>query len=223
MPRFRDPEHTCRPSDAERVMDRKNRVRTIDPAAREMLEKAAQDNVITAFDRLVAQQPQCQFGYRGICCRFCMMGPCRIKADEGPASKGICGASAWTIVARSVGTLIATGAASHCEHARHIAHTVLEMAEGKTPDYGVTDGAKLRRVAKRIGLDVEGKSDTDLAREVAEKALEDFSRLPGFGESLWMHTTLNQGRIEKFQECDIMPSGVHGVISDLLAQAHTGK
>ncbi len=223
MPRFRDPNHTCRPSDVPRVQDKKTRERTVDPAALEMLAVAKENNIITAFDRFMAQQPQCQFGYKGICCRFCMMGPCRIKADEGPASRGACGASAWTIVARSVGTLIATGAASHSEHARHIADTLFELTEGKAPDYKITDPEKLRKVAGRIGLDVEGKDDNQLANEVALKALEDFGRLPGHGESLWLTTTITGGRVEKYRACNVMVSGIHGVISDLLAQAHVGN
>lgn len=223
MPRFRDPNHTCRPSDAPRVPDKKTRERTTDPAALEMLDVAKEKNIITAFDRFMAQQPQCQFGYKGICCRFCMMGPCRIKADEGPASRGACGASAWTIVARSVGTLIATGAASHSEHARHIADTLLEVSEGKAPDYKVVDVEKLKKVAKRIGLEVEGKDENQLANEVAMKALEDFGRLPGHGQATWLTTTVVPARVEKFQDCNIMVSGIHADISDLLAQAHVGN
>jgi len=216
--------HTSRPSAAPRIMERRKRERTADPAALEMLEKAKTDQVTTAFDRFMAQQPQCQFGYKGICCRFCIMGPCRIRTDEGPGSKGICGASVWTIVARSVGTLIVTGAASHAEHGRHIAHTLLDFAEGSAPDYKLTDVEKLKRVAARIGIDdVEGKNEIALARELAEKALEDFERLPGFGESAWLKTSITSRRLSKFRQCGIMPSGIHGSISDLLAQAHTGN
>jgi carbon-monoxide dehydrogenase catalytic subunit len=203
-------------------MERRKRERTVDPAALEMLQKAQEDKVITAFDRFLAQQPHCQFGYTGICCRFCLMGPCRIRSEEGPGSKGICGASVWTIVARSVGTLILLGAACHSEHARHIAETLLHAAEGKAPDYRITDGQKLRRVAQRIGLDVEGKTETELAEEVAKKALEDFARLPGFGEATWCVSTITEGRRQKFTHCNILPSGIYGTISDLLSQAHTG-
>ncbi|WP_366921922.1 anaerobic carbon-monoxide dehydrogenase catalytic subunit [Metallumcola ferriviriculae] len=223
MPRFRDTNHTSRPSDAPRVQDKKTRERTVDPAALEMLDVAKEKNVITAFDRFMAQQPQCQFGYKGICCRFCMMGPCRIKDDEGPASRGACGASAWTIVARSVGTLILTGAASHSEHARHIADTVLQLTEGKAPDYKLVDIEKLKKVAKRVGIEVEGKDDNQLANEVAIKALEDYSRIPGHGEAAWLMNTVTEGRKEKFRACNVFVSGIHGNISDLLAQAHVGN
>src|SRR5688572_10136887 len=109
MPRFKDLSHTSKPSNAVRIFEPKNIKRTIDPAALQMLEKAQKLGIETAFDRAVAQQPQCQFGYKGTCCRFCMMGPCRITAEEGPKSKGICGADAWTIAARSTGTMLLTG------------------------------------------------------------------------------------------------------------------
>ncbi|MHB8156180.1 MAG: anaerobic carbon-monoxide dehydrogenase catalytic subunit, partial [Desulfocucumaceae bacterium] len=155
MPRFSDTSHTCKPSDAPRVVDPKSIKRTVDPGVLELIDIAKERGMITAFDRAVAQQPQCQFGYKGICCRFCMMGPCRIKSDEGPGSKGICGASHWTIAARSTGLMLLTGAASHSEHAQHIAHTLLEASEGKAPDYGVKDQAKLFKVAKRIGVATE--------------------------------------------------------------------
>ncbi|RKO67105.1 anaerobic carbon-monoxide dehydrogenase catalytic subunit [Desulfofundulus salinus] len=222
MPRFRDPSHTCRPSDVPRVVDPKVIKRSIDPAVLEMIDVAKERGVITTFDRAVAQQPQCQFGYKGICCRFCMMGPCRIKADEGPASKGICGASVWTVVARSVGLMLLTGAASHSEHASHMAHTLLECAEGHAPDYSVKDPDKLRRIAKRIGIQTDGKDDRTLAKEVAEAALADYSRLKGFGESTWVKTTITPGRLEKFRTHNIMPSGVYNTISELVSQAHIG-
>lgn len=223
MPRFRDVTHTCRPSGAPRVVEPKSRERTIDPAVKEMLEQSKQSNVITAFDRFVAQQPQCKFGYEGLCCRFCMAGPCRIKSDSGPGSRGICGASPWTIVARSVGLMILTGAAAHSEHGNHMAHTLVEMAEGHAPDYTIKDKEKLYRVCQRVGIATEGKTEQELARELALKALEDFSRLKGMGDSTWVTTTVTPGRVEKFRTHNVMPHGIHATISDLASQAHMGN
>lgn len=222
MPRFKNPNHTCNPSDTLRVIEPKSIMRSVDPAILEMVPIAKQRGMITAFDRAVAQQPQCKFGSQGICCRFCMMGPCRIKADEGPASKGICGASSWTIAARSTGLMILTGTASHSEHASHIANTLLEASEGKAPDYSVKDKDKLYSVAKRIGLSIEGLSDIEIANKLAKLALEEYSRLKGFGESRWINTGVIPDRVEKFRSHDIMPSGIYNVISELCTQAHVG-
>jgi len=222
MPRFRDLEHTCRPSNAPRVVDPKSTKRSLDPGVLELIDVTKEKGIITSFDRLVAQQPQCQFGYKGICCRFCMAGPCRIKAEEGPGSKGICGASHWTIVARSVGLMLLTGAASHSEHAHHIAETLLKTAEGHAPDYSVKDPAKLRRLCNRVGIAVEGKDDLQLAKELAEAALKEYSRLKGEGFSTWVQATVTGGRNEKFMTHDIMPFGIYNVISELVTQAHIG-
>jgi carbon-monoxide dehydrogenase catalytic subunit len=204
------------------VVDPKSIKRSIDPGVLDMIDIAKDQGVVTAFDRFVAQQPQCQFGYKGICCRFCMMGPCRLTDDDGPRSRGICGASVWTVAARSTGLMLLTGAASHSEHASHIAHTLLEAAEGHAPDYGIKDLAKLKKVAARVGISADGKSDMQLAKEVAEAALADYSRLDGFGESTWVETTVTPGRLEKFRSHNIMPSGVYNTISNLVTQAHVG-
>jgi len=152
-----------------------------------------------------------------------MMGPCRVTADTGPKSKGICGADAWTIAARSTGTLLLTGCAAHCEHGRHMAHTVLEMAEGKAPDYKITDARKLHKVCKRVGIETEGKSDTQLAEELAKLALSDFEILTDMGECLWCTSTITEGRKEKLDACNITPNGIQSAMADLLAQAHVGQ
>ncbi|MEG3068182.1 MAG: hypothetical protein RQM95_08190 [Syntrophaceticus schinkii] len=91
MPRFSDTSlQNSKPS-----VDRKNRKknvknikRTNDPAALEMLDYTIENNIITAFDRWSAQQPQCAFGYQGICCRICFAGPCRIKGLRGTWQHG---------------------------------------------------------------------------------------------------------------------------------------
>ena len=223
MPRFRDQSHTHRPSDAPRVFDSKNVKRSSDPAVLEMIEKSLERGIITAFDRAVAQQPQCQFGYKGACCRFCMMGPCRVTADTGPKSKGICGADAWTIAARSTGTMLLTGTAAHCEHARHIAHTVLEVAEGKAPDYKITDSKKLYAVARRQGIVTDGKTEAQIARELADMALEDFRMLTGDNECQFLVKTITEGRKVKLDDCNVTTNGIQSAMADLLAQAHVGQ
>lgn len=223
MPRFRDPILTCRPSKkTPRVIDPKNVKRSVDPAVVEMIGVAQEMGVTTAFDRVLAQQPQCQFGYKGICCRFCMMGPCRIKADEGPASRGICGANAWTIVARSVGLMILTGCASHAQHGNHIAHVLHMVSEGHAPDYSIKDVDKLYRICKKVGIETEGKDNATLARELSELALEDFRRCKGEGETTWITKMVTKDRNLNYRERNVMPHGIHATISDLVTQAHVG-
>ena len=80
------------------------------------------------WDRKVAMKAPCGFGEKGVCCRHCSMGPCRISPVAGKgAQRGLCGATADTIVARNFARTVAGGAAAHSDHGRDIAH-VLYMA-----------------------------------------------------------------------------------------------
>ena len=81
---------------------------TPDPAIREMLLHMQDTGCDTAFDRFDAQKPHCTFGLAGVCCRNCMMGPCRITAKS---PRSVCGADADLIVARNL-LLLTNGCAS---------------------------------------------------------------------------------------------------------------
>ena len=75
------------------------------------------------------KKAKCNFGSRGICCKQCMLGPCRIS---GRSLKGICGASADTIVARNLLMMIGRGTAAHSSHALHVASTLLKTIRNNT-------------------------------------------------------------------------------------------
>jgi len=189
--------------------------RTCDPAAMEMLECAACRGEQTVFDRYAAQTPQCPFGLAGICCRICIQGPCRINPKRPGAEKGICGAHDYTIVARNVARYVAGGASCHSDHGRHAAVALLHTAEGKLPDYKITDETKLRRIAGRLGLEAEGKTAAELAKEVATEALRDYNDRMGEPCS-WLDTTITEGRRAKFKHCDIAPDGIDKAIVQLI-------
>lgn len=142
--------------------------RTVDPAALAVIDKnTANGQLETAYERYVKMQPQCNFGRTGVCCRICLQGPCRITKKS---SKGICGAHGYTIVARNLIRAIAGGCGAHADHSRHMFYAIHEMLEGKAPDYSIEDPDKLQRVAKRLGLETEGKEDMALLKEVVALA-----------------------------------------------------
>ncbi|PKM81771.1 MAG: carbon monoxide dehydrogenase, partial [Firmicutes bacterium HGW-Firmicutes-13] len=198
--------------------DNKDVKRSVDPAVLEVLEKIEGKGYDTAFDRYLSQQPQCNYGNAGICCRICMMGPCRITKK---APRGICGATAYTMVARGIARAVAGGTSAHSDHARHVAETLLETAEGHAKDYTITDPDKLKRVAERVGISVEGKDDATVAKEVARLALEDFGTYKGV-PPVWLTTTITEGRKNKFRDCDIFPANVNGSVVEILHQTHIG-
>lgn len=196
---------------------------TIDIAAHPMLERAKELGFLTTFDRAKAQEPRCNFGNTGICCRICMQGPCRILPKKPGANKGICGAADYTIVARNTVRLIAGGAAAHSDHGRHIAETLLHVAEGKLKDYRITDVDKLMAVAEKIGVATEGRDVNAIARDVAQAALDEFGRVSEYPKLTWITNTVTEGRLKKFNETTIMPSGINLSLAGLLHQTHVGN
>ncbi|UNC93383.1 anaerobic carbon-monoxide dehydrogenase catalytic subunit [Candidatus Contubernalis alkaliaceticus] len=200
---------------SKKAKDFKN---TSDPAALEILEQIEDKGYDTAFQRYLDQQPQCNYGSTGVCCRICLNGPCRITKK---APKGVCGATAYTIVARGIARAVAGGCSAHSDHGRHVAETLLEVAEGHAKDYKITDPDKLKRVADRVGISYEGKDDNTLAAEVAKLALEDFGTYKGV-PPVWLSTTITEGRMKKFNECNILPANVNGSVVEILHQTHIG-
>lgn len=221
MPRYRDLTHTARPSNAPRVLEPKNPLRTTDPGALEMYKVAQDKKIETVFDRFVAQQPQCGFGYKGICCRICLAGPCRVKADEGPASKGICGATAYTIVSRNLVRMIAGGTASHSEHARHVLHTAYELAEGHASDYEIKSPAKLHKLAAKLGIETLNREDKDILLDVTKLAYEDFGRYKD-QPAAFLNSFLTEQRRNKFKHTNVMPRSIDGTVTELIAQTAQG-
>ncbi|KJR48034.1 CO dehydrogenase/acetyl-CoA synthase, CO dehydrogenase subunit [Desulfosporosinus sp. I2] len=221
MPRYRDLTHTARPSDAPRVVDPKNPIRTTDPGALQMLKMIQDKKIETVYDRVVAQQPQCTFGYNGICCRICIAGPCRVKKEEGPASRGICGATAYTIVSRNLVRMIAGGAASHSEHARHVLHTAHALVEGHADDYEIKSPAKLLVLAQKLGIATLDREEKDILRDVVELGYSDFGRYQD-RPLAFLDSFMTEGRRKKFKHTNIMPRNIDGSITELIAQTAMG-
>lgn len=194
--------------------------KTTDSASRAMLKVAERQDLSTIWDRFAVQTPQCGFGELGTCCRNCLQGPCRIDPFGEGATLGACGASADTIVARNLVRAIAAGTAAHSGHAKHLAHTLLKAATGRAPDYPIKDEVKLKAVAKRLGIVTEGKETAEIAREVAETALRDFSEKET--PVAWAATNVTQGRVETFLKYGVVPTGIDAAISEVMHRTHYG-
>ena len=194
-----------------------------DPASIYLIEKAGREGLETTWDRYEEMLPQCGFGELGVCCKICLEGPCRIDPFGEGAKEGICGISADAIVARNLDRAIAAGAASHSDHARHVALTLLAVSEGRAPDYQVKDEAKLRQVAQRIGIQLDGKDVITLAGEVAKAALEDFSRQDSNIPLTWITSTVTEGRKEAFKKLGVMPHNIDAVVSEIMHRTTRGN
>ena len=193
--------------------------RSMDRAAQQMVERSAEQGMRLAWDRYEAQMPQCEFGLLGVCCKNCLMGPCRIDPFGDGAKCGVCGATADVIAARNLARHVAAGAAAHGDHGRDVVRTLLEAANGRAQGYKVKDERKLRRIAQEFGIDVNGKDTLTIAREVAQAALADFSRQEG---ALRLVTRAPEPLQRKWERAGVTPGGIDAGIVRLMHSTHIG-
>jgi len=184
-----------------------------------MLSLAEKQGLETAWDRLEKQQPQCGFGELGLCCRHCNMGPCRIDPfGEGP-SRGVCGATADTMVARGLLRAIAAGAAAHSDHARDVAHTLKLTAQGRAGGYEIKDEAKLRRLAAEYGIPEAGRSKEEVALDLAKAALGEFGQQEG---PIRFTRRAPPKRVALWEKLGIDPRGIDREIVEIMHRTHIG-
>ncbi|MPW26625.1 anaerobic carbon-monoxide dehydrogenase catalytic subunit [Alkalibaculum sp. M08DMB] len=189
-----------------------------DVTADALLEKAKRDGAETMWDRKAAMKASCGFGEKGICCKNCSMGPCRISPVEGKgAQKGICGATADTIVARNFARTVAAGVSSHSDHARDIIH-VLHMAS-EDGNYKVKNPEKLMKLAKEWEVDTEGKEIYQIAHEVAEVALMEFGK--PFGTQRFIKRA-PEPRQKIWKDLNIEPRAIDREVATILHSTHIG-
>jgi carbon-monoxide dehydrogenase catalytic subunit len=206
--------------------------KSFDPAGQKMIDFGEKNNFELVWDRLEKQQPQCGFGELGVCCRNCVMGPCRIDPfGEGP-DKGVCGATADTIVARNIIRMIAAGAAAHSDHGRRPAMLLKEVGEKVNKNYEIKDETKLLNVAKKLGIKTENKDKFQLAKEVAETALNDYGKQDSkpikFLESYAPRLTDKLLNLEKIlyektgKIMGLVPRNIDREIVDIMHRTHIG-
>jgi anaerobic carbon-monoxide dehydrogenase catalytic subunit len=188
--------------------------KSTDPAVQQMINKAETLGVGTVWDRYQEMVPQCGFGETGLCCRNCLQGPCRISPFGDEPKVGICGATADAMVARGLDRAIAAGTAAHAGHARHVAHTMIKMAKGQAPAYSVKAPDKLRLVARRLGIAVEGRGDNEIALDVAQAAMADFHEKDTPVQ--WAATVVTPERVKVLSELGIVPRGIDTEVSDIM-------
>ncbi len=188
---------------------------TIDPAVIEMLGVARKDGISTPFDRGKSVKP-CPIGQEGNCCRQCFMGPCRFV---GKVEVGVCGATRETIQARNLARMIAAGAASHSDHGRNMALTLLAVAEGHAPGFQIKDEKKLRKVAGYFGIETKDKPTKEVALAVAKAALGEWGKQTG---EIHYVKRAPPKRQAIWRKLGIAPRGIDREIVETLHRTHMG-
>ena len=200
-------------------MPNKEDVKKMTPnkATKEILEHLEKENVETSFDRHIAQQPQCGFGLRGLCCQRCLWGPCRLSPKKN--SRGICGADMNVVIIGNLLRGLAAGCAAHGQHAREVIETLILAAEGKAK-FKIVGKEVVLDLAKRFKLDAK-KPFNELAEAVGKILLEDLSRV----EETEMKTLLAYApkeRIDVWRKLDIIPRSAFYEVFEALHKTTLG-
>ncbi len=190
-------------------------LKSIDPAAVEMLEVAQAAGLDTAFSRAEQIKP-CPIGEDGACCKICFMGPCRLV---GKVTTGVCGATLATVAARNFARMVAGGASAHSDHGRDLAFTLIAVAKGEGQGYRIRDVAKLYAVARYMDIPTVGRKVEEIALDVGTKALEQFGQQKG--EVLYTRRATPK-RQKLWRELGLMPRGVDREVVETLHRTHEG-
>ncbi len=193
--------------------------RALDAADQEIIAKALEDGVETAWDRFIDQQPQCGFGQLGLCCNRCAMGPCRIEPFGKKPDRGVCGATADTIVARNLLDDLSTGAAAHSDHGREVLEVLLDTAVGKSQGYQITDETKLKAIAAEYGINTENRKKEEIAEDVARAMLEEYGTLKN---RIQMTERAPEKTKDTWKRLGIVPRSVDREIVESMHRIHMG-
>ncbi|MCQ4670532.1 anaerobic carbon-monoxide dehydrogenase catalytic subunit [Lactonifactor longoviformis] len=160
-------------------------------------------SVETSHHRVEGQSTKCGFGLQGVCCRLCSNGPCRITPK---APRGICGATADTIVARNFLRAVAAGSGCYIHVVENTALNVKKTALAK----GEIKGEKaLERLSQLFGL--KGKDKYETALKVADAVLADLYK-PEYEKMELVKKMAYAPRYEKWEELGILPGGAKGEV-----------
>jgi carbon-monoxide dehydrogenase catalytic subunit len=188
---------------------------TSDPAAQQMLIRADELGISTAFSR-ADDMPPCNIGGAGMCCKICGMGPCRLTKD---GQTGVCGATIDTIQARNFIRSIAAGAAAHSDHGRDMAFTLKAVANGEAEGYVIRDVAKLRTVASYYDIPIDKRSPSEIANDLADLYISQFGQQRG---EVVLIKRAPEKRQKLWHERGVVPRGIDREVVEALHRTHIG-
>src|SRR5512143_744725 len=186
-----------------------------DPAAQQMLIRAEELGIGTAFTRADNMVP-CNIGAAGMCCKQCGMGPCRLTKN---GETGVCGATLDTIQARNFTRSIAAGGAAHSDHGRDMAFLLKATANGEDEGYTIRDVAKLRIVASKYNITIEGRAPEEIANDLADLYISQFGQQRG---EVAPAIRAPKKRQQIWHEQNVWPRGVDREVVEALHRTHIG-
>ncbi|MDI6873454.1 anaerobic carbon-monoxide dehydrogenase catalytic subunit [Candidatus Solincola sp.] len=180
-------------------------------SVRRAYRRLKEDGITNIWDRYEAQglgsdpDKRCPFCMGGVRCDLCSNGPCRADAEKD--KRGVCGITADGMAMRMMALRNVMGASTYHYHTEQTMKTLRATAQGKTP-FSITEPAKLRDFASRLGLDVSG-SDVEVSLRLCDFCEADFNRKAD-QPSLIVEALATPERKEIWKKLDIFPGGIYG-------------
>jgi carbon-monoxide dehydrogenase catalytic subunit len=187
-------------------------------STQQMLRKAAEDGVETAFHR-AADMKACPIGADSACCKHCSMGPCRLSSKDPYGKVGVCGATIDTIASRNFARMVASGAAAHTDHGMSMLDVFREVVAGKIKDYQIKDEQKLLDVAESVGIETAGREIKEIAIDLYQELERTYTQVEG---EIPFVTRVPPKTLEKWRELGIVPRGAMREIMEIMHRTHMG-
>ena len=192
-----------------------------DKPLEEFLKNCGED---TSHHRMVAQQNKCGFGLKGVCCRLCSNGPCRLSPAK---PKGVCGADADTIACRNFLRQVAAGSGCYTHVVENTAKRLKELAlDYKKQNKKLRNKDSLAKLAKMLDIACKGNCGkcgcqcVDSAVIVADAVLEDLRRPIEEKMELLEKIALPK-RYETWKKLGILPGGAKDEIFNAVVKTST--
>jgi carbon-monoxide dehydrogenase catalytic subunit len=174
-------------------------------------ERIKPDGITNLWDRFEAQgmggdpDKRCPFCMGGVRCDLCSNGPCRSDAEKD--KRGSCGITADGMAMRMMLLRNVMGASTYHYHTEETVRTLRATAQGKTP-FTISEPAKLRGFAGRLGVDTSG-SDGEVAARLCDFVTVDFNRRADHPSEI-VEALAPAERKEAWRGLDIFPGGIYG-------------
>jgi carbon-monoxide dehydrogenase catalytic subunit len=170
----------------------------------QMYERVKQAGLSNVADRYEAQDKiRCRnYCERGLSCRLCSNGPCRII--PGRVEQGVCGIDAKGMVIRNLLHLNNMGIAAYAYHCKSAAKTLKATANGQTP-FTIKDTAKLDQIIHSLGIN-SGDGVKAKATAVADAVLASLNQDTD-EESLMVTKFAPASRQKIWRDLGIFPGG----------------
>ena len=187
-------------------------------STQQMLRKAAEDGVETAFHR-AAEMKACPIGADSACCKHCAMGPCRLSSKDPYAKTGVCGATIDTIASRNFARMVASGAAAHTDHGMSMLDVFRGVVRGEIKDYQIKDEQKLFEVAGDLGIETAGREVKEVATDLYKELERTYTQVEG---EIPFVSRVPPKTLAKWRELGIVPRGAMREIMEIMHRTHMG-